>query len=73
MGSLLGRKRKTGPRNVFIRGWLEKFTELCGKPLVPVVVVITFAAFGEEMTEEAIRDTLKATTRADRRAGARRR
>jgi hypothetical protein len=64
---LLGRKKGTGPRKVFITGWRDKFVEFCGQPLDDVVRVLTEIAFGGEITKDTVRATQKPTTQAKRR------
>jgi hypothetical protein len=61
---LFGREKATGPRNkVFMRGWSDKFRELCDDPLDEVVRVLTEVAFGEPISIGAVRGTGRVTTR----------
>jgi hypothetical protein len=63
---LLGRKPKDAPRKRFMKGWSDKFTELCGQPLYEVVLVLTEVAFGREVTPGAVRGAHRPTTRQSR-------
>jgi hypothetical protein len=62
---LLGRE-KGGHRKVFIRGWSDKFEELCGQPLDEVVRILTEIAFDTTETTGAIRGARRPTKRSDR-------
>jgi hypothetical protein len=65
---LFGREKVTGPRNkVFMRGWSDKFRELCGDPLDEVVRVLTEVAFGGSISIASVRGTNRATTRTARK------
>jgi hypothetical protein len=63
---VLGRKRGTAARKIFIKAWRDKFRGICGQPLDDVVRVLTEVVFDCEMTIDAIRSTGKATTKAKR-------
>jgi hypothetical protein len=63
---LLGRKKTTAPQKLFMKGWSDKFRELCGDPLDEVVRVLTEIAFDKAVPMSAVRDTGKPTTRKAR-------
>jgi hypothetical protein len=52
---LLGRKKAGAARRCFMAGWRDKFKELTGQPLDPVVKVLTEIAFGCDVSIEAVR------------------
>jgi hypothetical protein len=63
---LLGREKKTGARKRFMRGWSDKFKELCGQPLDEVVRVFTEVVFNIRVTTDAVRGAQRPSTRAGR-------
>jgi hypothetical protein len=65
-GGLISRKAKTAPRKFFVEGWSQKFMELCGQPLDEEVAVLTYFAFGVEMSADQVRYLRKPTTGRDR-------
>ena len=52
---LFGRKKASGSQRVFVKGWSDKFVELCGQPLNSVTAALTSIAFGREVTPNAVR------------------
>jgi hypothetical protein len=65
---LLGREKSRGHRKIFVKGWSDKFRELCGDPLDEVVRVLTEIAFGDTETIDAVRGVHRPTTRTKRRS-----
>jgi hypothetical protein len=55
MNAVLGRKKKSGPRQRFMRLWTASFRDFCGDPLDEVVRVLTEIVFNEKITLDMVR------------------
>jgi hypothetical protein len=63
---LLRREAPTAPRQRFIWEWTELFRAICGKPCDDVIVFLTYVAFGEELSIDAVRGASRVSTRGGR-------
>jgi hypothetical protein len=67
----LGRQKKNIERKQFVRAWQDKFTELCGRPLNEVVLVMYRIVYGGDPDIGVIKGARRATTRHGRKGDTR--
>jgi hypothetical protein len=63
---LLGREKKTAARKLHMKGWSDKFNEVCGQPLDEVARVLTEVVFNVGVTTDAVRGAQRPSTRRGR-------